>query len=381
MANTLTNLIPTAFASLDVVSRELVGFIPSVTRDARTDRVAKNQTLYSPVAPANTLSDITAAMSIPAASDQTIGTKSLTISNYKVTGFSWTGEEQYSLNAQGGPGYNQIMADQVEQCFRAITNQIESDIWTAANAGASRAFGTAGTTPFASDVGASAQMKKILDDNGAPSDTRSLIIDTTAGAALRTLAQLTKANEAGTTMTLRDGELLNLNKFMIKESNAVSTFTIGTGASYLVNNVSGYAIGSTTIAVDTGSGTVLAGDIVTFAGDTNKYVVATALSGGSLVLAAPGLRKTLADNVAMTVTAIATRNIGFSRNALVLASRLPAVPQGGDLAIDRQVVTDARSGISFEMALYPGYRMNKVEISAAWGVSVFKPEHLAILLG
>jgi len=49
MANTLTNLIPTAFASLDVVSRELVGFIPSVTRDARTDRVAKNQTLYSPV--------------------------------------------------------------------------------------------------------------------------------------------------------------------------------------------------------------------------------------------------------------------------------------------------------------------------------------------
>lgn len=379
-ANTLTNLIPSVYASLDVVSRELVGFIPSVTRDPRTDRVAANQTLYSPYAPAATLSTYTPAMAVPAAGDQTIGTKSLTLSNFKEAGFSWTGEEQYSLNS-GGPGYGGIKGDQIEQCLRAFTNQIESDIFTVGYLAASRGYGTAGTTAFATNTGETAQLKKILDDNGAPLDSRSLVIDTTAGAALRTLTQLTKANEAGTTMTLRDGELLNLNKLMIKESAQITAPAVGSGASY-TTNTAGYAIGATALTLITGTGTILAGDIITITGDTNKYVVAAALSGGVVTLAAPGLRKAVAASAtAVTVVAAATRNLAFSRNAIVLATRLIEMPAGGDMAIDRQIITDPRSGISFEIALYPGYGMNKVVVRAAWGVSAFKPEHIATLLG
>lgn len=376
----ISTLVPLVTQAFDVVSRELVGFIPSVNRDSNADRLAANQTLYSWVAPAITLQNVTPAAASPSAGDRTLGNKSISISNFKMADFYFTGEEEKMLNASGG-NYGNVVTDTIEQCIRTICNQIETDLWTAGYVGASRGYGTAGTTPFGSNVGESAQMRKILDDNGAPMGTRSLIIDTTAGASLRTLANLSKVNEAGTEMTLRDGQLLNLNGFMIKESAAIGAVTKGTGASYLINNGSGYAIGSTTLALDTGSGTILAGDMITIGSDTNKYVVTSGLSGGSLTIAAPGLRVAAADNAAVTVVNTSTRNLAFSRNAMLLATRLCAVPSGGDIARDRVVITDARSGISVELAEYPQYRQVRYEISAAWGVSVNKAEHLAVLLG
>lgn len=377
MANTLTNLIPDAYAALDVVSRELVGFIPSVTRDASADRIAVGQTLRSPLVPASSASDVTAAMSLPAAAYQTISNKSLTISKSRQVSFSWTGEEIKGLDA--GPGSQNIVQGQFAQAMRALVNEMESDIAVAAYKGASRAYGTAGTTPFASTLADPAQLRKILDDNGAPLSDRSLVIDTTAGAAMRTLAQLTKANEAGDSSLLRQGVLLDIHGFAVRESAQVSTVTKGTGSGYLANGAA--AIGDTAITVDTGTGTILAGDVITFAGDSNKYVVESALASNVVTIAAPGLKKAVADNTALTVGNNFAPNVGFSRDAIVLANRLPALPAAGDLAVDRTVVSDPRSGLAFEVAVYPGYRMVTYVVSAAWGVSVVKPQHVGILLG
>src|SRR4030095_6408467 len=44
-ANTLTNLIADTYVALDIVSRELVGFIPSVGRNSSLDRCALNATI------------------------------------------------------------------------------------------------------------------------------------------------------------------------------------------------------------------------------------------------------------------------------------------------------------------------------------------------
>ena len=78
--------------------------------------------------------------------------------------------------------------------------------------------------------------------------------------------------------------------------------TTGTGSGYTVNYASGYSVGDTDIAIDTGSGTVLAGDVITFAGDDSKYIVKTGVTApGTITLFPPGLKASLADNTAMTI--------------------------------------------------------------------------------
>lgn len=375
MANTITNLIPDVYAALNVVSRELTGFIPAVTIDASASRIAANQTLRSAYAPAATAADVTPAMSLPSASDQTIANRTITMGTARKAALSINGEEELGLNS--GPGYNSIKQNQIEEAVRTLVNEIEEDIAQAAYLTGTRAYGTAGTTPFASNLADSAQVRRILDESGSPGSQRSLVIDPAAGAALRTLTQLSKANENGSDALLRQGTLLDIHGFMVRESAYVQTPTAGSGASYLLNGA--VAVGATTITVDTGSGTILAGDVVTIGGV--KYIAKTALSGATFTIEAPGIRVATADNAAITVNAAAARNIAFPRSAIVLATRLPAVPSAGDQALMRETITDPRTGISMELAAYPGYRMVTYELSAIWGVSVFNPRHVAQLLG
>jgi hypothetical protein len=379
--NTLTNLIPDAYAALDVVSRELTGFIPSVARDSRADMVAVGQTLRSIVAPVNASGfDITPAMAIPSILNQSIGNKSLTITKSRFYGFSWSGEDIMAVDK--GPGYLTIQQDQIAQALRTAVNEVEADIAAAASAGASRAFGaTADTAPLISDF---SQAKKILDDNGAPGSDRQAILSTAGGVAVRGYSNLFKVNEGGDTTLLRQGQLGDLYGFALRESAQVVRPTAGGMTGALVNGA--LSIGATAVVFDTGTVNttgIVAGDIITFAGDSNKYVVTTGLvaASGTITIAAPGLLKAAADNAAITVFGTSSRNCAFSRNAIVLATRLPAIPPQGDMAIDRQVITDPRTGLSFELAMYPGYRMNTYHVSIAWGITVFKPEHLAIIIG
>jgi hypothetical protein len=384
-ANTLTGLIPDLHQGMDVVSRELVGFIPSVFRDSSAERAAVGQPIVYHITPAATTTDISPSMTVPEPTDKVIGYGNMTISKSKKSDFGFIGEEQRGLNS--GPGYRSVQADLFAQALRALVNEIEVDVATVAAMAACRAHGTAGTTPFASSVADTAQLGKILDDNGCPLSDRSLIIDSAAGAALRTLEKLTKVNEAGTAMTLRDGELLNLNRFSIKESAGILTFTKGTNNGSASTNNAGYAKGATTFTLaSAGTGTILAGDYITFAGDTNKYLVtsgdADVSGGGSITIALPGLRQAIpASNTAITTVGSSVRNIGFTRTALHLVTRAPALPVEGDAALDRMMMTDPRSGLVFEVSLYAGYRKILAEVAMAWGQEAVKPAHIAALLG
>lgn len=386
-SNTLTGLIPTFIQALSIVSREMTGFIPAVARNTSAQRAAVNQTIRIPVAPAiSSSTSITASNVSPDSGGQTASYVDMTISRSEMVPISWTGEEQLSVGSNGV--YNVLLADQFAEAMRYLVNYVESDL-AALYVAASRAYGTAASTPFSSSVADAAQIKKILDDNGCPQANRSLVINTTAGVNMRSLANLNSQYAAGTDATLRQGTLLSLMGLDIKESAQVKSHTAGGGTGYDIVSA-GELVGQTTLTLEAGTVNttgIKAGDVITFAGgaasDSNKYVVTTGLTNtsGDIVIADPGLLVAKDTSDELTIGGNYTANLAFHRDAIQLITRAPQMPIGGDSADDVIEITDPLTGIAFQVCLYRQYKQVHYEVGLAWGVKAIKPRHMAILLG
>jgi len=372
-ANTLPSAIADAYKAAEIVGRESVGFINSVMLNTGSEKVALNAAVKSLKTEAPTLNtSVTPAMTIPEA-NFTLGQVANVMINI-------TGEEQKTLDTHYS--FETVHGNQFLQAFRKIRNAIESYLWGICYKGASRAIGTAGTTPFGnSTVGIDdiAEIRQIIFDNGyLSSGDMSLVLNSAAGTNLRQLAQLQKVNEAGGGDLLRNGELLNLQGFSIKESAGIGTHTKGNGTSYQLSAAE--AVGSTTINVDTGSGTILTGDVITFTGYSDKYVVNTTMTGNAAVIGDPGIRVAVADDTAVTVTGNYTPNVGLNRMCVELAARPLAVP-GTDAATDVIEVQDPLTGLTYEIREYSGFHKKMWSITVVYAGKVWHPQGVAILIG
>lgn len=377
MANTLTitSLAENIFRARDTVAKEPTGFIQGVLLNSSTEGASIGGTITSMRTAQPTLNtSITAAMTVPNGDDQTITAETVSLGQTANVRIPLVGETVKQLeNTVGGQA---ALDDLFAQAIRTVRNAVEAHVGSVCRLGSSRATGTAGTTPFATTINAVADARKILIDNGSPDDGQlSLILNTTAGTALRQVPNLYKANEAGDVGLLRRGELANLMGFSLRESAGVSTSTAGTGSGYLLNGAG--AVGATSITVDTGSGTILAGDVVTIG--SHKYVVKTALASNVFVINQPGLVAAAADNAAVTVNAAYAGNIALHKNAVELIIRPPALPFGGDAAVDTMTITDGT--LVYEFSQYKGYKMAMFDLTCYYQAKVWKPEFVATLLG
>lgn len=380
MGNILTKMIPDLYQALDVVSRELTGFAPSVARNSSAERAAVNEDIIVPVSVPHSLVDVAPAMAVPEPSDFSVDNVAIKITKSKSYSFGLTGEEYRGLD--NGVGANSILQGNIQQGLRVLCNQIEEDIAVEAANGAGHVYGTAGTAPFASNLGDAAEIRKILDDAGAPAGERSLIINTTAGVNLRKLTQLTNVNQAGSAMTLRQGELLDLFGMSLKESAGIKAIEAGDATGLTVKVAAKGAKELEAKAVT--SGALKVGDVITIAGDSTKYIVTSipdSLAANAKFGISPALAKATTDGAAVTVAADSSRNVAFNRGAIQLVTRAPALPGGMDSAVDSYMLTDPRSGLAFEVRVYEGYRKMRMELACAWGVKTIKPEHVAVLLG
>ena len=359
------------------------GFIKAVNTNTGAEVAAKGDIIKVPIGKAGKMIDTPVGFNFPNAADSDVGSINMELSYSKTVPIDWNGEDQKSMLNSGAWGT--VLAQQFADAFGQIRDAIDKSVAQEAIRSASRAYGTAGTAPFASasSMADMANMKGILDLNKAPASGRSIILSSEAETSLLTnQSNLIKVNEAGSAEMLRSGIINPIYGFNVRSSAQLTQHAQGAGTGYVTNLASALGVGDTEIAVDTGSGALNAGDVVTFAGDTNKYVIARdyATTTTSIAIGEPGLRKALADNVAMTSISDYTPSIALHKSAIALAIRPPKAPNEGDM-LTRELVTDPYSGITFEVALVRGQRVVQWQVSAVWGVKAVNPAWIAILLG
>ncbi len=391
MANdlTLTNLANDIYVAADTVGREAVGFIPSVTMNADSTRAAVGDTIKAAVtSEAPAFVDISnGLMSVPEGSDQTVTASTFQLTNAKAIQIPMGAEKELQLRNAGT--YETVYGDLVQQAMRKLANQMESDLFVEAKNNASRALGTVGTDPFAfsattTGLEQAAKMRRLLVDNGMPTDDVSVVLNTQAGGSFRASRTNAFADHAGTADFRNNGTLANLFGASVRESSQSALHTAGTEAALAINNNSNELVGQTELTVDAGSGTILNGDIITNAGDTTSgYVIssdtqtASGAAGGNIIInGSKGILVQADDDDVVTNIGNYQSNLMFHRRALELGMRAPALPSVGDAADDAILVQDPISGLVFEVRIYKGYRKSMIEVAACWGVKAWKSDFI-----
>jgi len=379
--NKLDPIIPILYAALFVVSAEIIGIVPAVSRNLTAEQAALNQTVRVPVTPPSELQDITPGTP-PTNGGDKIDYVDMAITNNKIARpIVWNGDEQISV----GGMLNPIMVDQYAQAMRSIVNQVERDVCLEAAIGAAMAgnvYGTAGSTPFASNLDDLAEIRKIQDDLGTPLSNRNLVINTSTGAALRKLVQLTNVNQAGESTLLRRGVLNDLFDYAIRESSGFAPVNPGTQTSLTLS--ADAPKGASAIAVTALTGTLNIGALIVIAG---KYytLTAPALAGATTLQISPSLHEDVESGVTGTILSSYLPNVAFSRDFIYLAARTPSMPSqangAGGTLLDMTAITDSASGLTFQVCLFDRYRQIAIEIGLAWGQKAVNKRHGLLLLG
>ena len=218
---------------------------------------------------------------------------------------------------------------------------------------------------------------KILNDQKVPIAGRVAIIDSQAKADMLAIENVINAEQRSDGgQAIRDaslGKILGFGWFM---SQNVNTFTSLPDGNYVVDNGAGYAIGATTMVIDTGAGAPAEGDIFVVAGDTVQHRVTSGST--TLVTFTPALAGAVVDNAALTFVATHQLNFAGHPNAITAAIVPLALPRG---AANAAYIGDRGMGLRIVYDYDNDAKQDVISIDVLAGAQVQHPELGVRVLG
>jgi hypothetical protein len=384
MANTLSAVMPKILARGLMALREQAVMPRLVNADYSAEAAKRGDTIDVPLPSAITAGDVTPSTTPPVPTSLAANMTQIQLNNWKRAGFHLTDREVLEIEAD-----ETFVPMQMSEAIRALANAVNESVH-AEYRGVYGAVGTAGGTPFAADVSDATAARKLLNKQLAPRADRRGVLDFDAEANALALPQFSDAEKVGSATVKIDGEIGR--KFGIDwyADDGVPTHTAGTAADSGSFAITAGAVGSVgdptaTLTSDVGAPTLVEGDVISFAGHDQTYVVSTGVglsTGNTVVNLSPALKAAVSNGTAGTVQRSHVVNLAFHRDAFALAMR-PLAAGLAELSLGNQILamTDAQTGLSLRLEVSRQYKQTVWEFDVLWGVKLVRPELAVRIVG
>lgn len=376
MANTLTPVIPTLFAQgLKALRRNCV--MPRlVNSDYGTEVKEKGDTIQVPIPSAIAVQDVVPGVTAPAPADIAPTTASIPLSNWKEAPFVLS-EKELAQVIDG------VIPIQLSSAVEAIADAINQSIF-GLYTGVYGFTGTAGTTPFASDITAATNARKVLGTQLAPTQNRRIVLDPSAEANALSLPAFYGALNSADPAVITEGQIgrkFGFDWYMDQRvpTQVAGTITTGLIAKASTAQAAGLKAIVCTTAASTGACALKVGDIIQFSGDAQTYTVTAAATQAAAstdvtVNISPGKVVPLVGSEAVTVKASHVANLAFHRDAFAFASRPMNMNNLTENKDQSFMMSDPVSGLTMRLCYREEFHRTRLAFDVLWGVGLIRPE-------
>lgn len=373
--NDLTALFPKILANGLIELRKNTFATQIVSRNLDNEVAQQGKTIDVPIYKSGAVKDVAPGKDPVQADDTAPDVKQLTLDYWKEVDFYLTDREM-------GEIMNGAIPAILQQKVQDLASYMDASIYEVAKNRAYLVAGTPGTTPFATDTEDAREISKLLNKALCPKANRFMVIDPDAEFNAYGLPQFADASIAGSTDVIQAGNVGQRLGFNWLMTQNLPSHTKGTATGVATSGAT--AAGATTILLTaTGAGTVVEGDKLTFAADSDNYypVKSTVNLSGTAVavtLTRP-LEIAIPDANGVSLLSDFAANIALNPMGLTFAQR----PLGDVVTAGAEVMemTDSETGLTLRLEATRQNKQTKWSLDALWGIESFRPECLGIVAG
>ena len=329
----------------------------------------KNSVINVPIPSAITALAVVPGATPPATGDVSPTSVPITLDQWFEAPFYLTDKDM--MNAAAG-----TIPMQASEAIKALANQVNNYILGFGTNFFSMA-GTPGTTPFASDTTGASNARKLLNKQLAPTGDRRIVLDMDAEGNAITLPMFQQAQMSGSTQTLTEGTIGRKVGFDWYADQQVQTFisTPLTAGAATASQATPVGATSVIVAKATNASPLVQGDIISWAGSTQTYVVTSPVNlavGNTAVGIYPPLKVALVGTEAMTLKASHVMNLAFHRDAIAFATR--PLLEVSHPAVISSAASDPVSGLSLRLQITREYQRTRFAYDILYGGACVRPE-------